>query len=221
MRPYAERPARAALQVLADVAAIAWTVLVVQAALGAKALVETLAGPAGELAGAGDSVRGTFEEAARVAAGVPFVGEELSRALAPGSDAGVSLGTAGRDLAATVLTAAGWLAVAVVVLFAVPVVLVWLVLRLRWVVRAHHAIAVREVDVDLLALRALTRRPLRRLRAHVREPAAAWRFGDPAAVHALAGLELAALGLRGPRPTAPSVAHPVAPPRTGPPGSAG
>ena len=78
----------------------------------------------------------------------------------------------------------------------VPVVAVWLALRVRWVRTAASARTARAADPDLLALQALTRRPTRRLLAVTPEPGAAWRGGDPEAVAALAAVELDALGLR-------------------------
>ncbi|MGQ0576816.1 MAG: hypothetical protein ACT4RN_21835 [Pseudonocardia sp.] len=74
----------------------------------------------------------------------------------------------------------------------------WLVLRLRYARRARAALAVRAIDADLLALRALARMDLRRLRAVAPDPAAAWRRDDRDVVHRLAALELRSLGLRAP-----------------------
>jgi hypothetical protein len=199
MRPYAERPLRALTQLVADALVVLWVVLVVQVALAAKALIDGLQGPAMTLTAAGEAVRGAFTDAANTARGVPFVGEDLARALGTGTGAGESLATAGRDQVAAVATASTGTAIGIVVLAAVPVVLVWLALRVRWIRMAASARAVRAVDTDLLALRAITRRPVRRLLAVSPDPAAAWRRDDREVVHRLAALELAALGLRSPK----------------------
>ncbi len=137
MLPYAERPVRAAVQLLADLLVIAWVVVVVRVALAARDLIDTLQGPGRTLTDAGGTIRGVFEDAARTASGIPFVGEDLSRALGGGSAAGDSLATAGRDQVEAVATAAVGAAWGIVLLGAVPVVLVWLVLRLRWVLAAR------------------------------------------------------------------------------------
>lgn len=197
MRPYAERPVRAALQLLSDVLVVLWVVLVVNVALAAKALVDVLQGPGMTLADAGDAVREAFTDAANIARGVPFVGEDLAQALGTGTGAGESLATAGREQVAAVAVAANGVAVGIVVLAAVPVVLLWLTLRVRWILAARSARVARGVDTDLLALRALTRAPVRRLLAVSPDPASAWRRDDRVTVHRLAELELAALGLRG------------------------
>lgn len=211
MRPYAERPARAIAQILADLLVIGWVVLVVQVALAAKELIDTLQGPGRTLGDAGGAVSGAFDDAARTASGVPFVGEDLARALGTGTAAGDALSTAGRDLVQTVTTAAVGAAWGIVLLGTVPVVLVWLLLRIRWIRAAASARAVRDVDSDLLALRAMARLPVRRLLAVSHDPASAWRRDDRVTVTRLAALELRSLGLHPPErvpdpPTVPTSA---------------
>ena len=84
---------------------------------------------------------------------------------------------------------------------ALPVVLVWLTLRLRYARAARSAIVLRRVNTDLLALHAMTRLPARQLLAISPNPAAAWRREDQAVVRQLAALELTSLGLHPPPPT--------------------
>jgi hypothetical protein len=201
MRPYAERPIRLLLQLVADVAVVVWVWLCVQIAGVARDSVLQLQGPANTLTGAGDGIRGAFDDAARTAQQVPFVGQDLANALGAGTGAGESIATAGRDLARTVADVAFGVGVGIVVLGVVPVLLVWLPLRLRYALAASSAARVRGVDTDLLALRALTRRPVRSLLRVSPDPAAAWRGNDREVVHALAALELRSLGMRPPRRT--------------------
>lgn len=196
MRFYAERPARAARQLLGDLVVLAWVAAVVIVARAAHDLVTGLQAPARALADAGDGVRGAFDGAARTAAGVPLVGGDLARALGTGTDAGNALGTAGRDQVAAIGTAALGVAIAVVVFAAVPVVLVWLSVRVRYARAAASAAAARAEGDDLLALRALARQPTRRLLRVSPAPATAWRTEDRDALRALAALELRSLGLR-------------------------
>ncbi len=199
MRIYAERPGRAGLQLLADLLAVGWIALCVLVARTAEDLLLQLQGPARALTGAGESIRGAFDDAARTASGVPFVGDELARALGTGTGAGDSLVTAGREQMEAIAAVAFGTAVAIVVLGALPVLLMWLPLRLRYARLARSAVTARAVDTDLLALRAITRRPVRRLLKIAPDPAAAWRRDDRAVVRALAALELRSLGLRSPR----------------------
>jgi hypothetical protein len=199
MRFYAERPLRVARQLVADVAVIAWVWLVVTFAQAAQALIDQLQGPAGSLTSAGQTVRDTFAGAARTASGIPLVGEELARALNVGTGAGESLASAGQRQAQLIDTVGMWAAVAIVAFAAVPVVLVWLYVRLRYARTAGSAVVARARDLDLLALRALAHQPTRQLLRVSGDPAAAWRRDDTAVVRDLAQLELSALGLRSPR----------------------
>jgi hypothetical protein len=199
MRFYAERPLRVARQLVADVAVIAWVWLVVTFAQAAQALIDQLQGPAGSLTSAGQTVRDTFAGAARTASGIPLVGEELARALNVGTGAGESLASAGQRQAQLIDTVGMWAAVAIVAFAAVPVVLVWLYVRLRYARTAGSAVVARARDLDLLALRALAHQPTRQLLRVSGDPAAAWRRDDTAVVRDLAMLELNALGLRSPR----------------------
>lgn len=198
MRFYAERPSRVARQVLGDGLVVGWLVLVWLAAVAARELILALQGPGRALMNAGSSVRGAFDDAASVAAGVPLVGGDLATALGSGSSAGSSLVRSGADQIEVVASVASGTAVGIVTLGALPVLLVWVPLRVRYARAATSARAVRGRDDDLLALRAMTRLPVRRLLQVCPDPAAAWRRPDPAAVRRLAALELDALGLRPP-----------------------
>jgi hypothetical protein len=200
MRFYAERPLRVAWQLLADVLVIAWAYLVVRFAQAAQDLIDQLQGPAGALRSAGQTVRDTFAGAARTASGIPLVGDDLAKALNVGTGAGDSLAAAGRRQAQLIDTVGLWAAVAIVAFAAVPVVLLWLFVRVRYARTAGSAVAARALDLDLLALRALAHQPTRQLLRVAGDPAAAWRRDDPAVVRELAALELRALGLRVPRP---------------------
>ncbi|MDT7708583.1 MAG: hypothetical protein QOG20_4190 [Pseudonocardiales bacterium] len=199
MRFYAERPLRLLRQVLADVLVVAWVVLVVTVARAAYDLVQQLRSPALTLVTAGEAIRSTFAGAADTAGRVPVVGDDLARSLGTGAGAGASLAAAGREQVQTVTDAALGTAVGIVVLAALPVVLVWLTVRVRYARAARSAVVARRVDSDLLALRALAHMPVRRLLAVSDDPAAAWRRDDRDVVHRLAELELRSLGLRSPR----------------------
>ncbi|HZG92998.1 MAG TPA: hypothetical protein VEZ42_22545 [Pseudonocardia sp.] len=201
MRFYAERPGRFLLQLATDVLVVLWVWLCVEVARAARAAVLELQSPADTLTGAGDGIRGAFDGAAQTAGRLPLVGEDLARALGAGTGAGDSIATAGRELAGTVATIAAGTALGIAVLGIVPVLLVWVPLRLRYARTAGSAAQIRTVDTDLLALRAITRQPVRRLLRVSADPAAAWRRDDRDVVHALAALELRSLGLRPPRHT--------------------
>jgi hypothetical protein len=200
---YAENPRRRARQFVADVAVLVWVAVVVSLAVVLHDTVLALQGPGRQLGGAGEGVRDTFSGAADTASGVPFVGDDLARALSNGTRAGDSLVAAGEQEVAAVDALASGLAWLLVVLAVLPVVAVWIALRARWMIAARAVLALRdglrrdEADADLLALRALAHASPRRL---ARGPGAAtgWRRGDPHVLARLAELELGRLGLRGP-----------------------
>ncbi|MEJ2890146.1 hypothetical protein [Actinomycetospora aeridis] len=200
---YAERPRRRTRQFLADVAVLVWVAVVVSLALLLHDAVLTLQEPGRQLGAAGTRVRDTFAGAADTASGVPFVGDDLARALSGGTDAGQSIVAAGDQEIAAIEALASGLSWTAALLAIVPVVAVWLWLRLRWMIAARAVLALRDGlrgrvgDADLLALRALVQASPRRL-ARVPDAAAGWRRGDPHVLSRLAELELARLGLRAP-----------------------
>jgi hypothetical protein len=197
MRLYAERPGRLGRQLLSDVLAVAWAVAWIRLAVTTHDLLLTLQAPGRTLVQAGGSVSGAFDGAAQGVGGVPLVGEQLARALTPGSDAGRSLATAGQQLVDTVGGVALGAGIVVAVLGLIPVLTVWLPLRVRYARAASAAVVARGRGGDLLALRALV---LRRIPGDGVDPATVWRGGDPDAVATLADVELRALGLRELRP---------------------
>ena len=178
---------------------IAWVWLVVTIAKAGRSLLDQLQGPAGALTSAGQSVRDAFAGAARTASQIPLVGEDLAKALGLGTGAGESLAAAGQRQEQIIDTVGLWAAIAIVAFAAVPVVLLWLYVRLRYARDAGSAVVARARDIDLLALRALTHQPTRQLLRVSGDPAGAWRRDDPGVVNDLAALELRALGLRPPR----------------------
>ena len=207
MHLYASHPALRTRQVLADLGMLAWALLWFLVARTVHRAVLVLAEPGRAVEDLGDSLADNMAGAAGAAEDLPVVGDDLAAPLESlaGSAGSVSgAGQAAQDAVGTLAT------VLAVVLFVLPVG--WLLLRwLPW--RLHYArdagAAQRLLrtrrdddvpDLDLLAARAVATAPLPRLAALPDGTGAAWRAGDPAAVRALAGLELARLGLRLPEP---------------------
>jgi hypothetical protein len=162
--------------------------------------VLVLAEPGRAVADLGGSVAGSMTSAADVADGVPGVGDELAapfEALADASGSVSGAGVAAQDAVGTLATV---LAVVLVVLPVGWLALRWLPRRLDYAREASAAarLVSGTPDLELLAARALATAPLPRLAALPAGTGAAWRAGDPAAVRALAALELRRLGLRAP-----------------------
>jgi hypothetical protein len=195
---YADRPARAARQLLTDLFVVVWVYAWIRAARWVYDLVEKLAVPGRKLEGAGTGLADNLANAGRKVDRVPAVGDALASPFGKAADAARTLASAGHEQQVIVHQLA---LVAVAAVLAVPLGLVllgWLPLRVRWMRRAGAAAAMRDgvAGRDLLALRALAGQPLRRLAALDPDIAAAWRRGDAAAVDTLAALELRGLGLR-------------------------
>jgi hypothetical protein len=207
MRLYAQNPALRLRQLAADVGLLVWIVGWVLAARAVHGAVLLLAEPGQAVEDLGRSVGGSMESAAGVAEDVPLVGDELAAPFGALADASGSVRGAGQSAQDAVDTLATILAVALVVLPVGWLLLRWLPWRMRWL---REATAAQRVltgsraggpDLELLAARAMATAPLPRLAALPSGTGAAWRAGDPAAVRALAALELDRLGLRLPGAT--------------------
>jgi hypothetical protein len=202
VRLYAQHPAVRLRQVTADVSMLAWVVLWVLVARAVHSAVLVLAEPGRAVEDLGRSVAGNMNSAADAAEGVPLVGDELAAPFGSLADASGSVSGAGQSAQDAVHTLATVLAVVLVVLPVGWLLLRWLPARLRY---AREAGAARRLlagtpDLEILAARALVTAPLPRLAALPDGTGAAWRAGDPAAVRALAEVELGRLGLRLPAP---------------------
>ena len=204
MRLYADSPDRRARQLAADLGLVAWLVLWVLVARVVHDAVLVLAEPGRALADLGRSISDTMGSAAGAAEDVPVVGDELASPFDALGEAGGSVTGAGQGAQDAVQTLATVLAVVLVVLPVGWLVLRWLPWRLGWL---REAIAADRLlargadglpDLELLAARAMATAPLPRLARLPAGTGAGWRAGDPAALRALAGLELERLGLRPP-----------------------
>jgi hypothetical protein len=198
MQLYARSPVLRTRQVAADVGMLAWLVLWIVVARVGHAAVLVLAEPGRAVEDLGNSVAGNMSSAADAAERVPVVGDELSVPFGALAGAGGSVSGAGRSAQDAVGTLATLLAVVLVVLPVGWLLLRWLPWRLRYAREAGAAarLLAGTPDLEILAARALATAPLPRLVALPAGTGAAWHAGDPAAMRALAALELARLGLR-------------------------
>ena len=198
MRIYADLPGVGLRQLLTDLMVIAWVGFWIWAARWVYDRVSVLAIPGQKIESAGVGMSDGLADAGNRVGNVPAVGDELAAPFNTAAGAADALAEAGRAQQDGVHN----LAIAIVFLVVIVplgiVVFGWLPLRLRWIRRATLAATLRSRPAgrDLLALRALTTQPLRRLvRVHP-DPATAWRDGEPGAMESLASLELKSLGLK-------------------------
>jgi hypothetical protein len=202
--PYASSPGRLLTQLVSDATVAAWTYLWLLVGLAVHAAISTIAAVGRQVESGADGVAGNLDSAGSSADHIPLVGDTISKPLTAASGAALDIAGAGHTLDTT----ASWLAVVLAIAVAAPpiagVAMPWLVLRLRFFrrKRAVLALAATAPGQQLLALRALTKRPLRKLAAVSPDPVGAWRHQDPATIGALAALELRSAGL-------PTVTHHV------------
>jgi len=197
MQLYAERPIRRTAQLVSDLLALLVVVLAVWLGTSVYDEVMKLRAPGDGLVDAGTGLRGTFDSAAGSADGIPLVGDALAKALHGGSAVGTKLADSGRWQIESVGSLAWWMAAIVVALPVLTLVVTWLPLRwhfTRSATAAKHLRALGDEGLDLLALRALTTRPLHRL-AKSGELATGWRERDRDVIEKLAAHELAGHGL--------------------------
>lgn len=209
MKIYADLPGRRTTQILADAGMLAWVAGWAWAGRLVHDATLRLAEPGEQLQGAGAGFREQMSEAGASVSDVPLVGERLAAPFEQASGAGTSIEQAGQDLVGAVTRLAqvlGWTTALVPVLL---LGLVWVALRGRFVRRAtaaQHFID-GSADLDLFALRAMARQPMRKLARISDDPAGAWRARDPGTIRALALLELRDSGLTAPPAPAPPPAR--------------
>ncbi|MCV7260939.1 hypothetical protein [Mycobacterium shimoidei] len=196
--PYATTPGRLLAQLFSDLAVALWTFLWVVVGLAVHSAVSTISDVGRQVHGGASGVADNLASAGHSADRIPLVGGAVSKPLTAASEAAMDIAGAGQNLDTT----ASWLAVVLAAAVAAPpifgVMMPWLVLRLRFFRRklAVAALADTAAGEQLLALRALANRPLRRLNAVSDDPVGGWRREDPSVIHGLAALELRSAGIR-------------------------
>lgn len=199
--PYASRPGRVLLQLFSDATAVVWTTLWVLVGLAVHAAIATIAEVGRQVESGANGISDNLDSAGESANSVPFVGDSLSAPLRAASEAALDIAGAGHNLDAT----ASWLAVVLGLAVAAPPILAyampWLFMRIRFLRRKLMVIGLAGTPAgeQLLALRALANRPLRRLAGVSPDPVGAWRIQDPVAIRGLAALELRSAGIAKPK----------------------
>ncbi|WP_026211979.1 hypothetical protein [Longispora albida] len=198
MKVYAELPARRTRQIVSDLCALAWAALWGWVAYLIHQTIQELNRVTQAVTKDGTRLEGSLNGAADSARDIPLVGKTLGQKLADAAGVAQSIAKSGQEGTETIGQVALFAAIAVVVGAVVPVLALWLFLRVRWVYRARTAVRLRDLPggLDLLALRALSSATLKQLTRADPDPAGGWRSGDEGTIGRLALLELATLGLR-------------------------
>jgi hypothetical protein len=201
--PYATTPVRMTGQLVSDILAAAWITIWVMVGLAVHHAIATIAGVGRQVNDSANGISENLNSAGDSADRIPLVGDTVAKPLRAASEAALDLAGAGQNLDTT----ATWLAVLLAIAVAAPPILAigmpWLFMRIRFFRRKWTVIALAQTPAgeQLLALRALANRPLRRLTEVSPDPVGAWRRQDPAAVHGLAALELRSAGVARVTPT--------------------
>jgi hypothetical protein len=196
--PYAATPGRALIQAAADFMVLLWLVLWFLIGKAVHTAISAFAEVGRKVEGGANGIAGNLDSAGSGAGKIPLVGDTVSKPLRAAGDAARDLAGAGHGLDQRATTLAIVLALAVAVPPALAVFVPWLLLRLRFARRAGVAATLARTPGGdrLLALRALTNRPLSRILLVGPDPVEGWRTGDPDTIRQLAALELRSAGLK-------------------------
>ncbi len=197
MKLYADAPARRTRQLFADLVFLVWIVAWVWAGHVVQHGTMELAGVGRQTDQSATSLANGLTSAGDTLSGIPLVGGGVSAPFDQMSSASQALAEAGRAQVTAVhrLSWALGISIAVIPILCVGVFFV----PLRWRFIREATAGARFIDaaedLDLFALRALTRQPMYVLATISDDPAGAWRARDPEIVTALARLELRDAGL--------------------------
>lgn len=199
--PYSTTPHRLLGQLFSDVAAIVWVTVWVLVGLTVHTAVAAIAEVGTQVQSGADGISDNLNSAGDSAHKIPLVGDKVSAPLRAASDAASDLANAGHNLNTT----ATWLAVVLAIAVAAPPILAfvgpWIFLRVRFFRRKIVAVQLASTPAgeQLLALRAMANRPLRKLAVVTPDPVTAWRDEDFDMIRGLARVELRATGISVPK----------------------
>jgi hypothetical protein len=200
MKVYADTPARRTRQLAGDLLFVLWLVGWVWIGHVVQHGTMELAGVGRQTDASATQLAGGLSSAGDTLSGIPVVGGGVSAPFDQMSSASETLAQAGRSQVTAVHRLSWVLGIS---LATIPILCVGVfVVPRRWRFAREATAGARFIDasedLDLFALRALTRQPMHVLARISDDPAGAWRARDPAVVTALARLELRECGLEVP-----------------------
>lgn len=198
MKLYSDFAQRRTLQIVGDVVALVVLVVGILTAVWIYQAIVALQAVGRDMAQSGSGFAATMSDVGDDLSGVPLIGDGIRAPFDAASRAGDTLAGAGESWQSGVAALAGlvgWTVAGIVVLV---VVLGWIGPRIVGAVRRARlaSLAASPTSVDLLALRALARRPAHLIARLDADAVAAWRRGDRDVIRRLAALELKASGVR-------------------------
>jgi hypothetical protein len=201
MKLYADAPARRTRQVLADLLLVVWAATWVVVGNTVHDGTMALAGPGRQTEESASGMASGLRDAGARLDDIPLVGSDVASPFDRAAEASDSLAAAGAGTVRAVERLAFWLGLSTALVPILVVALLYLPRRWRFVRNATAGARFVDAteDLDLFALRALSRQPMHVLARISDDPAGAWRRRDPDVVHRLASLELRDAGLAPPR----------------------
>lgn len=198
MKMYADTPLHRARQILGDLLLIGWLVGWAWIGIVVHDGTMQLARPGEQIASSATGMAEGLASAGEKLEGIPVIGGGVSAPFGKAADASTSLAGAGRAQVRAVERLAFWLGLSIALIPILTVSAFYLPLRARFIRRASAGARFIDAneDLDLFALRALSRQPMHVLARISSDPAGAWRTNDSAVVRRLAELELRECGLR-------------------------
>jgi hypothetical protein len=200
MKVYADSTPRFAAQLLADVLFVCWVIAWVWIGHTVHDGTLELAGPGDQTTESANGLADSMTEAGDFLSGVPVVGGGAAAPFDKAADASHALADAGQAEVRAVQKLAFWLGLSIAVIPILVVARGYVPGRVRFVrdATAAQRFVDGPADLELFALRALSRQPLHVLARVSDDPVAALRNGDQAVIARLADLELRDDGLRAP-----------------------
>ncbi len=201
---YSGNVVRAGRQVLADLLILLWFGASWLLSVRLREEIQSMLEPGVRAAARLDHVSTQLGRTAEQTGDLPLVGSALADPLRSLAQVTGTLASTGDAQVASLARAGEWVSVGVLATAVAIGLLAWAPPRIRFVRASAQLGGVRSnAGADaLLALRAMSSQPVRRLRRIHPDPVAAWRREDAEVVAALAGLELREHGWRY-RPASP------------------
>lgn len=201
MKLYADTPARATRQVLADVLFLLWLLTWVMAGNAVHDATLELAGPGRQTQDSATSLAESMQDAGDALDDVPIVGDSARAPFDQAAEASGALADAGQAEVEAVEGLAFWLRLAVTLIPILVIGALFVPVRWRFIreATAGQRFVDAEADLQLFALRAMSNQPMHQLARVSADPVGAWQRGDRDVVHALAKLEMRSVGLKPPR----------------------
>ena len=197
MKLYADLPARRTRQIMWDLIGLALIVFWIWLGAAVYHGVNQLGEVGQQMESVGASLSGNLTDMGDKLGSVPLIGDGIRAPFDAASEGAQGIEQAGKDQQEFVNKLAWVVAIGLVIAPIMATLAIWLIPRARFAVSATRVrtLAARPGGDDLLALRALARRPLKELASVGPDAAQLWRRGDPAVIALLADLEKRDAGL--------------------------